>query len=58
METKKYRIIKATIMGAPVEQIERVQPYGAIPKDINNCDYKKYLKWLEEGNTPDVVDKQ
>jgi hypothetical protein len=23
-----------------------------IPKDINNTEYQKYLKWLEEGNTP------
>lgn len=24
-----------------------------IPPDEKNMDYQKYLKWLEEGNTPE-----
>ena len=26
-----------------------------IPIDENNADYKKYLKWVSEGNTAEVV---
>lgn len=26
---------------------------GYIPEDPYNKDYQEYLKWLEEGNTPD-----
>jgi hypothetical protein len=27
-----------------------------IPKDPDNTDYQQYLKWLEEGNTPEAAD--
>jgi hypothetical protein len=29
-----------------------------IPFDINNTDYKSYLKWLSEGNTPLPADQE
>ena len=28
-----------------------------IPMSDNNADYKDYLKWLEEGNTPQPAEK-
>lgn len=27
-----------------------------IPKDPNNSDYKQYLEWLAQGNTPDPAE--
>ena len=29
---------------------------AAIPLDPSNADYQEYLKWVEEGNTPDPAD--
>ncbi len=29
----------------------------AIPINLDNTDYQTYLKWLEEGNTPEPADE-
>ena len=29
----------------------------AIPLDPDNTDYQAYLKWLEEGNTPEPTEE-
>ena len=29
-----------------------------IPFDPDNTDYQQYLKWLEEGNTPEPAEEQ
>lgn len=29
-----------------------------IPLNPNNTDYQQYLKWLEEGNTPEPAEEQ
>ena len=28
-----------------------------IPFDLSNTDYQQYLKWLEEGNTPEPAEE-
>lgn len=54
MGINDFRIVRKMMMGELHDQIERVDPYGAIPKDVNNGDYIKYLKWLEAGNVPEI----
>jgi hypothetical protein len=31
--------------------------YSYIPFDESNSHYREYLKWLEEGNTPEPADE-
>ena len=37
-------------------QIKRLPDNACIPFDPDNTDYQAYLKWLEEGNTPEQAD--
>jgi hypothetical protein len=41
-----------------VVSIIRITDGMSIPFDPANTDYQAYLKWLEEGNTPEPADEE
>ena len=44
------------IEGNLSSMILRLEDRAYIPFDPANTDYQAYLKWLEEGNTPEAAD--
>jgi hypothetical protein len=53
---KKYKHI---MFGDRVNDtvILRIEDNACVPLDPANADYKEYLKWLAEGNTPLPADE-
>ena len=52
-----YKLIKASAMMGGDDYIQRIADGAFIPPDIGSTDYQAYLKWLEEGNTPEPADE-
>ena len=44
------------IFGNLTETVIRIEDNAYIPFDPANTDYQAYLKWIEEGNTPEEAE--
>ena len=51
-----YKLLPNTQFGA-ANSIQRLSDNAFIPFNPANTDYQQYLKWLEEGNTPEPADE-
>jgi hypothetical protein len=47
-----YKLIKNAITNE-INSVLRTADNAFIPFDPANTDYQEYLKWVEEGNTPE-----
>ena len=56
--TVQYKLSPKDPMGNETNFIIRVADNAWISKDEGNPDYQAYLKWLEEGNTPEPAEEQ
>jgi len=51
-----YKLTKDIFTGES-KSVRRLSDDACIPFDQANTDYQAYLKWLEEGNTPEPADE-
>jgi hypothetical protein len=51
-----YRLTKATPLYPVVSSVIRLTDGACIPFDPDNTDYQAYLKWVDEGNTPEAAE--
>ena len=54
-----YKLINSRLRDGTIVQdcVLRLSDNVCIPFDPANTDYQAYLKWLDEGNTPEPADE-
>ena len=57
-QTKLYRITKDPVENQEngVRRDDGGGSFSDIPQDPANTEYAEYLKWVEDGNTPEAAD--
>tara|TARA_R110002012_G_C11268198_1_gene569063 strand:- start:17 stop:172 length:156 start_codon:yes stop_codon:yes gene_type:complete len=50
-----YKLLNDDITNRPIGVIN-LTTTAQIPLDLANTDYKEYLEWVEEGNTPEEAE--
>jgi hypothetical protein len=51
-----YKFIFDIARGTNADVVFKTDANMTIPFDPSNTDYQAYLKWLDEGNTPEPAD--
>lgn len=52
-----YKLARLNYGESESTSVIRLSDMAGIPFDLKNTDYQTYLKWLEEGNTPQPADE-
>ena len=51
-----YKLIKDNLTGLET-MVQRLSDNAFIPFDPDNTDYQAFLRWCEEGNTPEPAEE-
>ena len=50
-----YKLLPPDMFGQQ-RYVQRLSDFAQSPFSLENADYQQYLKWLEEGNTPEPAE--
>jgi hypothetical protein len=52
-----YKLAGKDETGRQIRMIHRIADDAWIPMDNGNTDYQEFLRWCEQGNTPEPADE-